>query len=365
VAVEVEEEEHELCGECGCEECGNSFDCLESSGYQRDWCHACRAEHANSPCPDWRDDFDLWCYSCRDNHYDYCGGCGCETCGTECGDCHNCGGRYGDITDPSEEHTKGCVDTAAFLKLPRSVGLEVELDNGPDELPSIPVKFGAKEDGSLHGYFPSGCEFVTNPGYGHEFEQDVDQLYHNAIGAGYKAEPQAGLHVHVDASDLDDARCYYLMALWFSCQRTLYGLYPSRRSGYGGMWSLGDHGGSRQAATRKMLDLAEEGQPFPRWDFNSHNNGLCGRTGYNTFEFRMFGSTEDSRLALAWASLCEHMVDYASNGVKRKSIEGLARTPNSKEKLNALMNLVKLPAAAKRRLNARWDECNSGRASSS
>lgn len=285
-----------------------------------------------------------WCDDCMEEHREDCFSCGCE-CGFVCDRrfCEECG----DIPSRWGQEVHGNPDTATFLRLPRKVGLEVELEGDyiDDWTSDPPEGIGAKGDGSLMS-FPAGAEFVTPPGYGHEMEMKVKELYAWARRQDYEDSEDAGLHVHVDVSDLDDKQRWFLVALVAATQDSLFGLDPKRE--------YNSYASKVEYLPDEALTYAELG----------HAKYADGRTichvpsRYNTAEFRLMGSTTDDELALAWASLCQHMVEYCTNGVNRKTVEGLARTPKGKVQLNALYLTVHLPTWARRKLNITFDERN-------
>lgn len=93
------------------------------------------------------------------------------------------------------------------------VGIEVECENFRTSKP-VPDLWSAKTDGSLRN---SGIEFVTNGGMmGNQIFRSVDSICKYAkegkLSVGY---PRAGIHIHLDCTDLNSAGD---RDLWNMCQ---------------------------------------------------------------------------------------------------------------------------------------------------
>lgn len=368
-AEDNEDEEEHNCDECQCGECANwcdGHDCpYYGCGYR---CDECGCSDCDRPYRCEASEGSL-CENCDYYHWEVCESPRtCDECrwahqarACVCGDCD----RRRDTRRLSLEPVTGDVSLAKFLKLPRTVGLEIELETDDEVDPrrvieELPHGVGIGYDGSLADY-PQGAETRLPPGYGEYYEDKVRGTLAVLKKHGYGATQQTGLHVHVDCK-IDERRKWMLYALVVATQYSLYRLAPEReRNQY------------CQPLTTSLEDaLALAGLNSQRNDGGvSRTPGHTGKysivnfatdEAYGTAEFRMMRALTDESEVLAWAALCQHMVEFAASRERSSryadDMRALARLPDGLFKLNKLFALVKLPDEARGILSRMYTQEN-------
>lgn len=198
----------------------------------------------------------------------------------------------------------------------------------------------AKTDGSVH----SGGEIVSPPLMFDDPEQRgqikrvVDIMRDDA--ECYASE-QAGIHVHIDGSDLDPANVQYLIRLWTKYEDIILRIATS---GWEGLRSGGrtyckplEEVQVQSLTANNITTLLELAQAWngPGWNsaygFDGHNGGTDIGTRYRglnlqsyfhrrTVEFRIFNSSMNPERINAYVAMCMALMDAAKAGAKRTSI---------------------------------------------
>jgi hypothetical protein len=120
-------------------------------------------------------------------------------------------------------------------ELSRYLGVEIEVakteNYGVANMAIRSVKASAMDDGSLPS---AGVEIVTQPARGKQFRLDIKNLTKGLTEAGTKVDKSCGLHVHVDARDLDTFGVQRLAALWSHIEPAMFDLvaYSRRENRY-------------------------------------------------------------------------------------------------------------------------------------
>lgn len=358
-----EVEDEPSCSDCYDDGCSACWEC-EACGH----CAECDYFHDGM---EWEYGSE-GCSSCVEIHQDWCGDCQCSLCGNDCGGCGDCDpDSEGDISYVRvrvSSPTHGDPLSAEYLNRRRTVGIELELENGSTSgyqklVAALPPNFGVGSDGSID-YFPSGVEMRTPPGYGREFEQQVVQMVEGAREGGYAPTSRTGLHVHVDMNDfLTEEGTWQLYATVAAAQKALYLLQPGRRNSswcnpLAGVARFQEDYTSygRYLRTQQMRWAGEPRVTRILAALRDHKKGayierraIPGKyhianigTDYGTVEFRLFAATVDTDVLLGWAGLCQSLVDWVGQDFDDNAVLSIdnATTQSPLMGLRTLMNVV-------------------------
>ncbi len=199
--------------------CSNCNECEECCGCT--YCSGCDERRSGSMCSGCD-----YCESCCDCAH--CGNCGRLCSEDQCGECSNCprccecsseespnvtsrAGQAFPATDRSDRKTFDCT---------RLVGVELEY-NSVDNYSHLndwyeEWRAGDHEDGSC------GREIVTAPIAGDHLVNCLTTLGNVLKQSNAKADHQCGIHVHVDAGDMNWADMYRLLWVYSKVEPLLY-----------------------------------------------------------------------------------------------------------------------------------------------
>lgn len=227
----------ERCEDCGCE-CTRCPHCNDVTDSLCERCEKCSDCCSCETCSYGRygsgHRVESTCESCNlcSDHCEcyYCEGCDsrttevCNSC-DHCNDCCSCSNsdapRYSGKFDYLGTSTK---------EIPRYVSLELEYAKCDDTYPVTQVcerwKDYCVEDGSLPD---EGFEINTNPSRGETFGKHIADVCSSMRNAGADVNRSCGMHVHVDARDLNWHDIYKLALIYMRVEDALFAMQPSSR----------------------------------------------------------------------------------------------------------------------------------------
>lgn len=337
-------------------------------------CRGCREEEQAGK--GWNVPGCAVCGGCKGRH------CGCRPCKEchrthprkACQVCHHCPrGPYcrckrragGIAVEDTLVHAAKAPLSLERITRPgkptRATTIELELatyapyaqrETRPDPLLPRGVAWKHEHDGSIRG--PNPAEFIIGPIAGQELQRITGELgvWLRSREAG--TNNSCGLHVHVDARDLDPFGMRRMLALWQVLEGPFYELCQKERSdslhcrrvpaqfwkGLEGMWDLkgprahrsfqhllletlyqdtvalpvsAHHGAARTQAGAERAVIqsrlrGNNGRLTQRyWGLNLHSYFFRG-----TVEFRMHEGCHCADRILHWAQWCQWFVDLAS-----------------------------------------------------
>lgn len=198
----------------------------------------------------------------------------------------------------------------------RYVGLELEMfhhQHDTDRSLQLSTDWrlsncGMSEDGSIRSN--SGIELKTPPAQGDDIALWITAVSKIALSYGMRVDASCGVHVHVDVKQLtaaDFRRLFLLVRYW---EPVIYAILPPNRwmGGYGGPMQLAEKG-IRRVTTMPHLEAL-----WKRQNGSSRYRGLNFESykKYGTVEFRYHSGTLNAEKLLAWAYLCQRIVDTST-----------------------------------------------------
>ena len=209
-------------------------------------------------------------------------------------------------------------------------------------------KWYLKVDGSTESEMTTPAITLSSPDY-KVFRYILDHMRKNRV----LITQNDGLHVHVDASDVDDGR---LMVAWLLLERGVIGLFPkyrtmTSRSGWDGrLYSkryILRNGGE---CSRRVVDYYEKAIAAARDDkYMAMSMRNYDKRG--TIEFRLSEGTLDFNHVDCWVRTCLCLVDYAS---KFDLMTAVTMPMEDRPKLEKAMMIKQ--ARLRRWLSARQEE---------
>jgi Putative amidoligase enzyme len=334
----------ERCDDCGCE-CNRCPHCNTQTDEQCERCENCdscctcetcsygrrshRVENTCESCGYCSDHCECYvCGTCGDRVTEYCGACErCEGCGCRC-----------DGDSPRFDGHFQYMGTATKA-MPRYTSLELEY-NGCDD-GSYVVEACRQwadycvSDGSLPD---EGFEINTNPSRGDTYDKHIRAICSAVQSAGSEVTRCCGLHVHVDARDLNWHDLYKLSLLYMRVEDALFKMQPSSRQDnrycmrVESNYKLDPKGYKHKLLNRLYDHSFPEHKKQGRMAAISHKGGkrvFSERTDkYNsaryyamnlhtffyrgTIEFRHASSTTKADKAINWGLVCMWIVERAS-----------------------------------------------------
>jgi len=222
----------------------------------------------------------------------------------ECEDCEKClschiGQLYNDIDAPCKFvlYSKK-VDKSKFVskqfKCKRLVGVEWEYDQykthkGLSEI----IKWAAKRKAGHHEDGSCCAEVVTAPIGGDNIKKHLTELG-KIINKNVKINDSCGIHVHVDARDIDALGMDKVMWLYNKVEPLLYIIAGADRID--------------NEYCQPVKDLSRPNDKYYGLNIRNWVNKHRDKT---TLEFRMQEGTTDTKHVIHWAQLCSSLVDYA------------------------------------------------------
>lgn len=154
-----------------------------------------------------------------------------------------------------------------------------------------PAGWEAKRDGSLTSNYTGfqAVELVSPPMSGEEGLAQVVALADNLEALGTKVDKTTGLHIHVDASDLDDAAIERIVQAFRKHEKLFYKL-------------VGKKANERYSNTRycKPLKLIPAGYDRDSRYQSLNLVNLRNQSGKRTLEFRLFASTTNAEAIVTY-----------------------------------------------------------------
>jgi hypothetical protein len=172
----------------------------------------------------------IGCESCK-----RCPGCRCQcwVCGfckikhppkLRCKICRGCKKKCGCRSMPSGMKIDAPKGLSFVNKLPRSLGLELEMVPF-GQLDGVEIGFNVVRDGSIT---PGGQELVLDPLIGDGFLTGITSLAEKLANGGFGIDPTCGFHVHVGAKDAGAFELRRLLNVYKVIERGIYKLHPGR-----------------------------------------------------------------------------------------------------------------------------------------
>jgi hypothetical protein len=248
----------------------------------------------------------------------------------------------------------------------RAVGMEVETANGlagqivDTEAQALwPVLAAVGTDGSVRGAHP--VEYRCLPQRGARVEYAISSLHARLAEAGYDPDASAGVHMHVDASDLTAEQVWRAFAGLVTIEAALFALAdPARATN---SYCVG-YGENAPEVIRLALQRADQAPDYfdPNEVRQAHSRYMAvnshAYSGHSTLEVRVFDSKHDAeareRYTLA-AALITATVDFASSAAGQAWLNGNLGTLGTEigvfHFINALVSAGVLVAGAGQRIS--------------
>lgn len=271
------------------------------------------------------------CSGCSDRVPDICSGCDqCSDCGCNC---------ESDADAPRYRGTFQYLGTPTKA-MPRYSSLELEYAACSSEYPVAAVcrKWGdsAVEDGSLPD---EGFEINMNPSCGATYATHVKDLVDSLNEADAKTSSSCGMHVHVDARDLNWHDLLKLTMLYSKVEAALFAMQPqSRQYNNYCLWVNGYYPLNPQKFKHRLLRRLYSENYFPETKKESNKPYCISKNGKKvisqrgekyhsaryyamnvhtwlyrgTIEFRHAASTLNAIKANNWGLICMWIVEKAS-----------------------------------------------------
>lgn len=213
-----------------------------------------------------------------------------------------------------------------------------------------------KNDGSLHG---RGAEMVSPPLDFDDPEQrgQVDRAIKALLDSGARTLAEAGIHIHVDCSDLDAKQVAAVARCFTKFEDLIYRIassgWQSMRPGSGNYCPpMTDEQISKMARVRDEHSLAaayfgNSSMGVTAGASHGHSARYCGINIHSwfyrkTIEFRVFNSSMNSERIQAYIALCIALVEDARRGK--------VRSTNKAYRLGGMKEGITKPNAAYHRL---------------
>ena len=350
--------------DCGCCEC---FSCERCGGCHDSGCSNCRQCNNCCEC--------VTCQNCHSITSDIDNFCfDCNNC-TSCCDCNN-SDADDDYRADRMKHFIPTIKTRKEFACTRLVGVEWEYNSV--DYSSTPLReWTNRWEGAIQEDGSCGMEIVTPPLGGDYIRLALTDLAKSFKRAEAQVDSRCGIHVHVDARDLNWDDMYRLLKVYAKVEPLLYLIAGQHRisntycvpCGKEFMGAFNSSCGikvsdgrsstskaSKDAHKNNLANLKASIMRFPlglsnvdetkEWQrFNSakKSNGryrgmniapwVAGRMrGHGskikkdaTIEFRIHRHSLDAERVIGWSQLCAKMVDWAAKS-SNKELEDLPRS---------------------------------------
>lgn len=215
----------------------------------------------------------------------------------------------------------------------RLVALEIEVSSyvKGKKCSDVAKSLGAAvmSDGSV----PGGFECCTAPANGDILIENLEVLSKTFRECGAKADEKAGLHCHVDCSDLSYNDLRKLIMIYARTEKAIYGIIDSRRAQ--GQYSR-PYGPGLEKMVSEPFDCRRDIMSLVFGDrmdhtfkggFGKGSHGADRYMGLNlsswwirgTVEFRMHHGTTKAEKMVPWAMLMAGMVDSAVKATDKEA----------------------------------------------
>ncbi len=213
----------------------------------------------------------------------------------------------------------------------RFLGLELEISSFDAEKEEDLVKVvndwsgSITYDGSISGG-NNAFELRTAPARGVAFVEQMRQICRVLRSANAKANKTCGLHVHIDARDLDPTDLIKIATLWPQVEDKFYAKTFRRRgaSGYADKWAASLPGYTPEMPLIQMYNrINDRIRGAPNGRMMGMNFQAMARHG--TFENRIHHGTINITKILAWAKMNADFIDFAvASPLKELTARGAA-----------------------------------------
>lgn len=244
-----------------------------------------------------------------------------------------------------------------IVKHNRFVGVEIECEDGrrSEKLKdTIPYAAGISHDGSLG---ETGIEIQTPPAKMALLEEMIKKTCYALQEAGYKGTKKSGLHVHVDARDIQNkhTKIINVIKTFYACEDILFSMLPPSRwhSRYCKRLSREYlYNAFKQKTKEKKIDeIWYNENSFQHLENRKHQKYDSTRYfGLNvhsifyrgTLEFRYHSGTVRPEKILKWVEIILSMVHYAIKNYKEEEISKMFDMETSYEKFICFLDLFKI-----------------------
>lgn len=249
---------HTVCANCQtvgdnfcelCDDVGHEYRTEAPHGFEYVTCRNCRS---CSTCAGCDEHVNNACRTCE-----RCPGCceclECSDCGARLDEyCTRCGGESPDVLPSGHHRCSGCclcsrapplgrreLPLQKYLaphvnrktKLKRLMGAEIEIAKTGREVLQVKQAFdkwgtSIVSDGSLPS---TGSEVVTQPAGGDNWVDMITEICDGLKVAKAEVSRQCGLHIHVDATDMNIWDMRRLIKLYGACEDALYSVIHPKR----------------------------------------------------------------------------------------------------------------------------------------
>lgn len=342
----------ERCQDCclctRCDKCGETVDNRCDSCLRGIEC-CCACVRCNN-CSEVRDDY--YCSDCE-NCNNCCQCTRCNDCGEVrdeddlCRECHQC--RRRTVTRNGRSRRTGCCECGGGcyeiehdVKLhtdsdQRMAGLEVEIEAVSN---FQPIKdWATRWSASVHEDTSCGWEAVTAPAAGQRLAGQLDDLGVAIDQSRAVDNEHCGVHVHVDARDLNLQAIRRLAIVYGHLEPILFAIAGANRTrnhyckpngkrlseaakapNWAGelMHGIYKAAYSKEAALNDLRGWArrksadkKDGSRYAALNLCPWVAGKINRKPDTTVEFRLHENCIDTKRLLSWAKICIALVDYA------------------------------------------------------
>ena len=281
---------------------------------------------------------EAFCMDCYYERYTRCESCDYEMNSdyvnySESDGCSYCDDCYEDDTDVDLDsygtvriHRSNSFESNKFS---RAVGVEIEAcNNYNDEMERSVVyennfelknNWRAIHDGSIH---PSGDdggigrEFVTRGGMsGDELYLSINNITDILTKNGWYVNKSCGLHVHIDARDLNARQLAYILMVAKLCEPVIYKMMPPSRDT--SRWA------KRIPMSIRQISRIQDEEDFIDIWYRSHGTNpsmekyndarYCGfnmhsRIIHGSIEFRHHSGTLNPSKIINWIEICQSII---------------------------------------------------------
>ena len=310
----------DYCEDCFSESYSNCDSCNEF--YENDDCHQYNGEYY---CADCYSESFVDCVECEEIvNRDYAMWSEREE-QYYCEDCYPGEGEDVDLESYGRVnlHKSKCFNRNKFS---RAVGIELEAINEDydcmdsdfyEDNWEFKNNWNVIHDGSIDSGEGKGREFITRGGLsGDELYQSIDNITSMLKFRGWQVNRSCGMHVHIDARDLNWREIKYILAVSKLSEQIIYKMLP--RSRVDGRWCK-----RIPIDINDILNIKDNQDFIDTWyqsfdtypSYDKYNDSrYCGtnmhsRIIHGSIEFRHHSGTLDSDKIINWIEICQKIVD--------------------------------------------------------
>lgn len=170
-------------------------------------------------------------------------------------------------------------------------------------------------DGSIHHSNGGGWEIVSPPLYGNKGIKQIDRVVKALRKAGASANSSCGLHVHVDAGDLQSIDLANIVLRYSKFEDKIDNLMPKSRQKNNNTYCRSVKSIAQKISKRKINTLSSM-EPFEFVDKISGGDrykkiNIEAYIAHGTVEFRQHFGTVDEKNITNWIQFCVNFVEQS------------------------------------------------------